>query len=203
MEFTYRIDMIKSLSYDQNEILHSIMQLYCPAGFDADITYGNGSFYKNNYEPKYKIDIDPQTSNTQQASSDDLPFFDNTLESVVFDPPFLTYIKAGRDTNMVMGKRFSGYWRYDELQEHYSKTFIECNRVLKKKGYLILKCQDIVHNHKLHPTHIFATQWANEAGLKLKDLFVLAAKNRMPSPNKNGKQKHARIFHSYFMVFQK
>ena len=194
--------MIKSLSFEQDEILHSIMQLYCPNGFDADITYGNGSFYKNHPAPKYKIDIDPQTSDTQQASSDELPFYDEVLENVVFDPPFLTYIKAGRNTNMVMGKRFSGYWRYDELQSHYSKTFIECNRVLKKKGYLILKCQDIVHNHRLHPTHIYATSWAKDAGLNLVDLFVLGAKHRMPV-GKNKQQKHARIFHSYFMVFQK
>jgi hypothetical protein len=48
---------------------------------------------------------------------------------------------------------------------------LACNKC-NQKGYLILKCQDIVHNHKLHPTHIFATQWANEAGLKLKDLPI-------------------------------
>ena len=193
--------MIKSLSYNQDEILQNIIDLYCNDGFDADITYGNGVFYKNIKHPKYKIDADPQTPDTQYGYSDDLPFDDSSLNSIVFDPPFLTYVKAGRDTNMIMGKRFSGYWRYDELQNHYQKTFIECNRVLNKKGYMILKCQDIIHNHKLHPTHIYATQWANEAGLKLKDLFVLAAKNRLPIAN--GKQQHARIYHSYFMVFQK
>jgi hypothetical protein len=195
--------VIKSLSFEQDEILKSIIDLYCSDGFDADITYGNGVFYKNIPQPKYKLDADPQTFETQHGFSDDLPFDNETLNSIVFDPPFLTYIKAGRDTNMIMGKRFSGYWRYDELQEHYTNTFKDVARVLKKNGYLILKCQDIIHNHKLHPTHIYATQWAGEHGLKLKDLFILGAKHRLPNPNKNGKQKHARVYHSYFMVFQK
>jgi hypothetical protein len=196
-------NIIKSLSFEQDEILHSIMELYCPMGFDADITYGNGAFYKNVPKPIYKYDADPQTEDTQLAFSDNLPIYSNTLNSVIFDPPFLTYIKDGRNTNMIMGKRFSGYWQYNELKEHYINTFKDVSRVLKKNGYLIFKCQDIIHNHKLHPTHIYATEWANNFGLKLKDMFILGAKHRLPSPNKNGKQKHARIYHSYFMVFQK
>ena len=36
----------------------------------------------------------------------------------------------------------------------------------------------------------------------LADLFVLPAKHRLPSPNRAGTQKHARIFHSYFLVLE-
>jgi len=42
---------------------------------------------------------------------------------------------------------------------------------------------------------------------RLKDLFILPAKSRMPIPQQEGTkkkvQKHARIFHSYFMVLEK
>jgi hypothetical protein len=34
-------------------------------------------------------------------------------------------------------------------------------------------------------------------------MFILAANHRMPSPNRAGAQKHARIFHSYFLVFKR
>jgi len=76
------------------------------------------------------------------------------------------------------------------------------HRVLKKKGIMVIKCQDIIHNHKMHCTHVNVINWA--AGMfRLKDLFVLPAKHRMPSPNRKGVQKHARIFHSYFLVLEK
>ena len=200
--------MIRSCEYDQNEILSSIMQLCGIERFDADITYGNGSFYKKIPEPNLKFDIDPQVHGVTEASSVDLPVESSSLHSLVFDPPFMTYVRAGRsgNGNMIMAKRFGGYWRYDELEAHYRATLEESARVLSKKGIMVFKCQDIVHNHKLHPTHIFVTEWMRD-WFRLKDMFVLAAKSRMPIPQKDGEkkkiQRHARIHHSYFMVLER
>jgi len=103
---------------------------------------------------------------------------------------------------MVMAKRFAGYWRYDELETHYRTTLQETARILKRGGILVFKCQDIIHNHKIHCTHANVLQWG-ATWFRLKDLFVLAAKHRMPSPNRAGTQKHARIFHSYFLVLER
>jgi len=200
--------MIRSCEYDQTEILSGIMRLCDIERFDADITYGNGMFYKHLPQPELKFDIDPQLDGVIGASSNSLPIDDASLSSLVFDPPFMTYVRAGRsgNGNMVMAKRFGGYWRYDELEDHYKSTLKECGRVLSKKGIMVFKCQDIVHNHRLHPTHIFITEWMRE-WFRLKDLFVLAAKSRMPIPQKQGErkkvQKHARIHHSYFMVLER
>lgn len=195
---------MQSLSFDQSEILQSIAALHCDGVFDCDITYGNGSFWKNLPRPRLCFDIDPQRNEAQQADSRALPLAADSLNSVVFDPPFLTYVRAGRSGNgqMVMSRRFAGYWRYDELEAHYRATIVECRRVLKKGGVLVFKCQDIVHNHRLHATHLNVVQWAQESGYRLLDLFVLGAKHRMPSPNRAGKQKHARIHHSYFVVLK-
>lgn len=138
----------------------------------------------------------------------DWPLEDSQIKSLVFDPPFLTYVRAAREGNgnMVMTKRFGGYWRYDELEDHYRKTLIEAHRVLDKKGIMVFKCQDIIHNHKMHCTHINVMDWSK--GLfRLKDLFILPAKSRMAIPQQEGTkkkvQKHARIFHSYFMILEK
>lgn len=200
--------MIRSVSYDQIEILKSIMTLCNIERFDADVTYGNGKFYGDIEQPILKYDISPQVEGVIECSSDALPLGDGGLKSLVFDPPFLTYVRAAREGNgdMIMAKRFGGYWRYDELEDHYRKTLIEAHRVLDKKGIMVFKCQDIIHNHKMHCTHINVMDWAK--GLfRLKDLFILPAKSRMAIPQQEGtkkkQQKHARIFHSYFMVLEK
>ena len=197
---------IQSVSHDQDYIIKSIMDLCEIRWFDVDLTYGNGGFWRNLPEPLFKFDIDPQNDATQQASSTNVPLNDVCVSSAIFDPPFLTYIKAGREHGSVMGKRFSGYWRYDELEEHYRGTIKEAHRILEKKGVFVIKCQDIIHNHKMHCTHINVVNWA-EGMFRLKDLFVLAAKHRMPMPETEGAkkrvQKHARIHHSYFLVLEK
>lgn len=196
---------IKSISFDQTEILESIIKLYCPEGFEADASYGNGCFYKDIPVPKYIFDIDPQLDGVLKSDSRNLPLTDSSLNNIVFDPPFLTYIKSGREKkdgkSSIMASRFSGYWSYSELQEHYISSLKEFKRVLNHKGICIFKCQDIIHNHKMHCTHYNVIKYAQDLGFRLKDIFILCASHRMPSPQK-GIQKHARIYHSYFLIFQ-
>lgn len=200
--------VIKSVSDNQEQIIRSIMELNGISKFDADLTYGNGVFYKTIPRPELCFDIDPQFNFVISASSTDIPLPDGSLSSIMFDPPFMTYVRAGRsgNGNMVMSNRFGGYWRYDELERHYKSTLKEAARLLNKKGLMVFKCQDIVHNHKLHPTHIFIAEWMRE-WFRLKDLFILTAKTRMPIPPQEGMakkvQKHSRIHHSYFMVLER
>ena len=198
--------MIASLSFDQREILSSILSLNSLESFDADITFGNGKFYQGIPRPKLCYDIDPQCDFVIKASSDNLPMGDNSAQSLVFDPPFLTYVKEAREHNSIMAKRFGGYWSYDDLAKHYQDTIKECARVIAPKGILVFKCQDIVHNHKLHPTHLNVVNWSAD-WFRLKDLFILGAKHRMPIPQVQNtalkRQKHARVFHSYFLVLEK
>ncbi len=199
------MSVIKSVSYDQQEIISGIMKLCGIDRFDVDLTYGNGKFWNEENMPINRFDIDDSLSNlTAVCSSVDTPLADSSVMSAMFDPPFLTYVRESRsgNGNMVMAKRFSGYWRYDELAEHYQQTAKEAARILARKGVFVVKCQDIIHNHKMHCTHANMIEWCAE-WFRLKDLFVLPAKHRMPAPNRAGSQKHARIFHSYFLVFER
>jgi len=193
---------VKSISYDQLEIIENIRALHCPEGFECDLTYGNGKFYTDGTRPKYCFDLSPLFSFVGEACSTKIPLADSSLKNVVFDPPFLTYIKQGREHNSIMAKRFSGYWAYSELEDHYRKTAKEAARVLVKGGVFVVKCQDIIHNHKMFCTHHNMINWCSEQGFRVLDLYILVAKNRMPV-NKKGKQQHARVFHSYFLVFKK
>lgn len=198
--------IIKSVSDDQNEIILSIMRLCAIEQFDVDLTYGNGGFWKDLPQPIMKFDIDPQTPETIYANSTDIPLPESCVNSIMFDPPFLTYIKQGREHDSIMGKRFSGYWKYEELEFHYKATIFESYRVLNNKGLFVIKYQDIIHNHKMHCTHLNVMKWA-EGKFRLRDLFILTAKHRIPIPPTEGHkpkvQKHARIHHSYFMVLEK
>jgi len=200
--------MIRSVYYDQTDILKSIMELCGIERFCADVTFGNGKFYSGIKEPGLKFDISPQVPGVVECSSSNLLLDTGQINSLVFDPPFLTYVRAAREGNgnMIMAKRFGGYWRYEELETHYRDSLLEAHRVLGKKGIMVFKCQDIIHNHKMHCTHMNVMEWSK--GLfRLKDLFILPAKSRMPIPQQEGTkkkvQKHARIFHSYFMVLEK
>ena len=42
-------EIIKTISYDQEEIIKNIIELYCPNGIELDPTYSKGVFY-NQYE---------------------------------------------------------------------------------------------------------------------------------------------------------
>lgn len=196
--------MIKTVSSSQTEILGSILTLRGLERFDVDLTYGNGSFYRGSIpKPEHRFDIDATLADVVCAESSAVPLADASVRSVVYDPPFLTYVRKGRTGNgsMILSRRFAGYWRYDELEADYRATLREAHRILSHRGTLVVKCQDIVHNHRLHATHANVIDWAT--GFRLADLFVLTASHRLPFPNRRGTQRHARIHHSYFLVFEK
>ena len=198
-------EVVRSVYERQDDILRAIQTLHCPEGYECDATYGNGMFWRNLARPGLCFDIDPTLPDVLQGDSTALPVDAESLNNLVFDPPFLTYVKKGRahkGGKVRMTARFGGYWTYDELETHYRASVAEACRVLKIGGKMIFKCQDIIHNHRMHCTHARVIAMAEAAGMRLLDLFILPAKHRMPSPQK-GQQRHARIFHSYFLVFQK
>ena len=130
----------KTLSFDQFEILNTIRNLHCDGRFDVDATFGNGSFYPDSsYWPELRYDLDGALPNVTEASSTSLPLGDGSVRSVVFDPPFLTYVRNGRSGNggMVMARRFAGYWRYDELEKHYKES-LEGPRHQKSHIYIAI-----------------------------------------------------------------
>lgn len=89
-------EIVRSVYPDQEDILRGIQQLYCPDGFECDIAYGNGRFWKNIPEPQHKFDIDPQMPEVRQSCSTAIPVAAAIFNNIVFDPPFLTYVRAGR-----------------------------------------------------------------------------------------------------------
>lgn len=84
--------LVKSVSYDQGEIIRNILKLYVPKRtIDCDPAYCIGSFYKNTgiSAPRLKFDIKPQLEDVVQADCRSLPLEDGSLDCIMFDPPFL------------------------------------------------------------------------------------------------------------------
>ena len=192
--------IIKSVSYLQDEILNWIIQLYCPDGFELDPTYSKGNFYKNVPEPQLKFDLNPQKEDVHQADCKNLPLDSESVSNIVFDPPFI--IRKGGKQNSIIQNRFSSMENYKDLYKFYEESLEEFYRLLKPKGFLIFKCQDMFNNGKQRWSHIIILQLAEKLGFRAEDLFILLAKSRLMSPNMFN-QKHSRKFHSYFWVLKK
>ena len=201
-------ELVKSISYDQTEILANILKLHVPERkIDCDPTYSTGAFYNGTIidEPRLKFDIRPQSDGVIKADARQLPIENNSLSCMILDPPFL----ATKGNSLEMGngnfinRRFSVFPDEKTLHRCYSDMLYEAHRVLKNKGILIFKCQDKVSSGIQFMTHVFVMNTAADIGFYPKDLFILLAKNRLVANWQKKNQKHARKFHSYFWVFQK
>lgn len=195
--------MILSSHRDQNSILTSIMVLHNKnEPFEADLTYGNGSFWKLLDKPTIRADINPELPNLTHPGCDvqNLPFENESIQSIVFDPPFMH--AAGADS--IMGNRFGSYPSQFELHVMYRRAAWEISRVLKPDGILVWKCQDIVESGKQVWNHILVHDLATgqTAGLSAIDLFILTRGAAIPGHN-HGRQVHARRNHSYWWIFRK
>ncbi len=193
--------MVMSISYNQRDILNHIIQLHCHSGFELDVTYHRGYFYKGGVPaPRLKFDIDPALKNIHAAADCRcLPLPRESIKTIIFDPPFCASSHVN-SAAYCMIERYSGFRTMDELYEFYQASLVELYRVIKKRGVLVMKCQDANTARKQHWVHIDVYNMAREIGFKGRDLFILLARNRFYSFKR---QNYARKFHSYFWVFKK
>ena len=193
--------VIKSISYSNTEILNAINKLYLDnKGFDLDPTYSKGNFYKDFPEPKKKSDLIPRFKDVRKSDFTDLFFPDESLQSIIFDPPFLFRgRKSINNSKTEKTTSFSYYKTFGDLLISYSRALKEFYRILKPKGILAFKCQDMSDN-KFYPNHIEVFNLANPY-FKILDLFILLSKSRVFHAEQ--KQRVARKFHSYWYVFKK
>lgn len=201
--------MVKSISFNQSEIIKNILTLHSPTGkIDLDPTYSKGNFYNATGidKPRYIFDINPQCNEVSYGDSRNLPLENDSIYCEIFDPPFLATtgksLNENRDNNII-AKRFGVYPSEKELYQFYIDSMRESYRILRQNGILIFKCQDKVSSGKQYMSHVFIMNEAVKIGFYPKDLFILLAKNRVVADWQVKNQKNARKFHSYFWVFQK
>jgi len=190
---------IKSISYDQDEILSSISRLYLSgATFDLDVTYGKGAFYRDLPAARYKFDLIPGGPEIIPGDARHIPLRDACVSSAMFDPPFL-----GRKGNagLMIGKY--GYaGSMQDVWDLYRQGIKELSRVTVSGAVIVVKCQDCIYGRSQYMTHLEVGNYAIENGLYPIDIFILLARSR-PRAWNHKNQNHARKFHSYFWIFKK
>lgn len=197
--------IISTISYNEQEIIRDILHLHADGGnIDCDPTYSIGNFYKNGLtQPTHKFDKFPQIEGVIEATSDKLPLRDQSMRTIMFDPPFVlggdTYDDA-KEGSCIIAKRFTGFHDFNELKDMYSSSLKEFARVLIGGGIVIFKCQDVVSSALNHFTHAWVMYEAMKYGFYPKDLFILLARARLTD---NRVQQHGRKFHAYYWVFKK
>lgn len=197
--------IISSINYNEQELIRDILYLHSSGHYiDCDPCFSVGNFYKDGLpKPANIFDKFPQTKDTIEATADKLPLEDNSVYTIMFDPPFVIggedHEEIAEGSNLI-SRRFSNFQSWDELKIMYTGALKEFYRILKDKGIVIFKCQDVVACGKQHMTHSWVMKEAVIMGYYPKDLFILLAKARMTDGRK---QQHARKFHSYYWVFKK
>lgn len=165
-----------------------------------DPTYGRGVWWKK-WQPENLVGHDIALDGVDFR---DLPYGDNTFDAVAFDPPYVSV--GGRKTTGIaeMHDRFGltdAPTTPAGVQELINAGLDECVRVLKPKGYLLVKCQDYVSSGKLWLGTHWTLSTALEAGLTCVDRFEHHGPPRPQPPGR--RQVHARRNLSTLFVFQK
>jgi hypothetical protein len=204
---------IKSVVGSDEEALIGIMQLHNGGQpFDLDPTFSKGAFYRGEVPaPKWKYDLHPELPGVKKADCRKLPFKNETVGSIVFDPPMMfgahgtnnpnNKIVRGYSCPTTLNNRFTQFASFEELQAMYTGALDEFARILRPKGLLVFKCQDFT-DKRTTMTHCLVWQWAQERGFYAKDIFVrTVSAGRAWNPKLT--QRHSRKFHSYWWVLVK
>ena len=202
-------DLIFSAYNGTNDaVFPHVMSLYVEKGSKvADVTFGQGVFWRSIPEEAYKLF---PTDLKDGVDACDLPYEDEAMDCVVFDPP---YMHTPGGTAHKGHQNFEKYYRnnkakskkkyHDAVLELYFDAAKEAARVIRPKGIYIVKCQDEVCSNRQRLTHVeIINELEANLGFVAEDLFVLV-RNGKPGVSRVKTQVHARKNHSYFLVFYK
>jgi hypothetical protein len=208
------------------ELFPAILKLHVKDGARiADVTYGKGAFWKFVPNGRYTTvfsDLntgkDSESAVVRKLDCRKLPYADGSFDAVVLDPPYM-HVSGGTAYESMprtesSSSAFEDCYRNNEVEAPegtkwheavlalYYEAGREAARVLKKKGTLIVKCQDEVCAHRMRLTHMEIAQEYAKMGLECDDLFVVVATNN-PGVSRMKKQYHSRRNHSFFVIFKK
>jgi hypothetical protein len=202
-----------SYSASNDDVFPKILSLYAEDGNRiADITYGKGVFWRNVNTARF--DFYPSDIKTG-VDCRELPYEDSFFDLVVFDPPYMEGLFRRDTAHLAGGGTYAPFREFysnghatengpkyhDAVLDLYIRTSIEVRRVLKDKGFFVVKCQDEVSANRQKLTHVELVYIYERLGFYCKDLFVVQRQNA-PGVSRLLKQQHSRKSHSYFLVFQ-
>ena len=191
--------IVTAMVGNNSDIFPNILEIYAKDDDTIiDITYGKGVFWRNVDTKKYSF----QPSDILTGINYNyLPYMDNAIDMVIFDPPYMGH-NGGK--NYAVARNYQvDVPKYDKryIEKLYFGGIDEACRVLRKKGILVVKCQDEIQSGKQRLNHIELIQYCISNGFIIEDIFILVQKN-LPIM-RHPYQLHARKNHSYFLVFRR
>jgi len=208
-------DLVLSAHVGGNAVVFpKILELHVPKGsLIADVTYGTGVFWRNVSEGDYRL---LPTDIAMGVDCRSLPYDNDSIDCVVLDPPYMEGLfrkdamhLARSGTHTAFREKYSngaptesGPKWHEAVLDLYFRASLEAYRVLRKRGVLIVKCQDEVSANRQRLTHVEIINFLEANGFYAKDLFVVVRENK-PSVSRIKIQVHARKNHSFFLVFLK
>lgn len=208
-------DVVVSSYFEGNmEVFPRILELHVKKGSRiADVTYGKGVFWRNVDLTQYELLTSDIATGTDSRN---LPYESESLDAVVFDPPYMEGLYRRDTTHLAGGGSHAAFREYysngaatnhpikyhDQVLDMYMRSAKEAYRVLRPEGVFIVKCQDEVSANRQKLTHVELVYGYELLGFYCKDLFVVTRLNK-PAVSRLLRQEHARKNHSYFLVFVK
>jgi hypothetical protein len=171
-----------------------------PDDIVLDTTYGRGLWWTR-YRPEYLVAL--------QGDFRDMDYDTDSIPVVCYDPP---YISTGNRETSSVDNLYDRYglgglkgWR--AIRELIDDGLQECWRVLRPRGYLLVKCMDYVESGRKVWNTFHVAHQGHELGLELVDRFHhLTGGGPQPTTNLDGsprEQKRAREVASMLLVFTK
>ena len=167
-----------------------------------DPTYGNGRWWTT-WRPQFLVrtDANPAKSPGWVGGADFtyLPFADAQFGTVAFDPPYKLNGTATPSVDEPYG--VESYASHTDRHDLIRRGMVECARVLRPGGVLLVKCQDQVCGGRVRwQTLEFSNHGQDVIGLQLVDRLDMIGGRPQPSGRR---QVHARRNSSTMLVFRK
>jgi hypothetical protein len=182
---------------DNGDLFPKILSLYVPKGsVIADVTFGRGVFWKNVDMSKYALKGSDLKDGIDFRA---LHYEAGSIDAFVLDP---AYTHDGKTVHEALNKNYRN--NYEPNTSHasvirlYAGGILEAARVLKKKGVIIVKCQDETESGKQRFSHMELKELLELFGFEILDLFVLVSQSMPMMRHKY--QMSARKNHSYAIV---
>lgn len=190
-----------------DELIATVADLYLADGdVVADVTYSSGRFWKRVNLSRYQFlpsDLMPHKPDVTAADFRALPYRDESIDVIVFDPPYIHSPGKGMLATRYNGRATTDMITYADIMQLYQDGMTEAARVLRDGGQLWVKCKDTIASERQRWSHITIFEMADKLGMYPRDLFLLVS----PAPTtvttgRWARQIHARKVQSYLWIFE-
>jgi hypothetical protein len=171
-----------------------------------DVTHNQGTMWRKcRYQPTWRTDVGEGVVDAW-ADFTALPFADNSVGCIVFDPPHLP--------NHAASPGASGMWRErygitagdplrdgDNVSQLFAPFLAEAKRVLRVDGIVLAKVADITHNHRYQWQHVDFVCAVRLSGMTACDCLIKADPRQGNLKSSRWRNvHHLRKAHSYWIV---